>query len=188
MRKLVLIAHISLDGFVAGPNGELDGFPKDEANLGFVCELTREADAALMGRISYQILNPYWPSAKDQPGVTQYEVEYSNWYNCAQKIVASRTITADGLHNTVVIADDLAGKVAYIKQQPGKDILLFGSPSVAQLLMREHLIDEYWVFVNPILFGKGIPLFAGSIERTRLKFVRDRVFENGEVGLLYVQD
>jgi dihydrofolate reductase len=73
MRKLVLVVHISLDGFVAGAKGELDGFPSGEENLQFVCKLTENADAALLGRISYKLLNGYWPTAKDLPNLTAFE-------------------------------------------------------------------------------------------------------------------
>lgn len=184
MRKLVLVAHTSLDGFVSGPNGELDGFPKGDENLGFVCELTRNADAALFGRVSFELINSYWPTAGDQPGATQFEKEYFNWYNNAQKIVASRTLKAQGLENTVVIADELVEQVAVIKQQPGKDILIFGSPSVAQALMKEGLIDAYWVFINPVLFGKGTSLFAEGVYR-KLNLLNTKQFKNGELAFLY---
>jgi dihydrofolate reductase len=186
MRKLLVLVHISLDGFVAGPNGEFDGFPKGDENLGFICELTRTADAAFFGRVSYELLNSYWPNAKDLPGATQFEKEYSNWYNSAQKIVVSRTLQTDGVENSVVIANELAKHVTLIKQQPGKDILIFGSPSVTRVLIQEGLIDEYWVFVNPVLFGKGIPLFTEADGIRRLKLLGTKLFGNGELGLHYM--
>jgi dihydrofolate reductase len=87
MRKLILIVHACPDGFVAGPKGELDGFDAGEENLEFVCKLTEEADTALFGRISYQLLNSWWPTARDRPNATKGEIAYSNWYNNAKKIV-----------------------------------------------------------------------------------------------------
>ncbi|MEO7801823.1 MAG: dihydrofolate reductase, partial [Ginsengibacter sp.] len=91
MRKLIIVAHISLDGFVAFRDGSLSGFEAGKENLDFVCHLTRNADAALFGRISYQLLNSYWPTAKDLPNASEGEIEYSNWYNTATKIVLSKT-------------------------------------------------------------------------------------------------
>lgn len=86
MRELILVAHISLDGFVAGPNGELDGFDAGEENLEFVFQLTN-ADAALFGRKSFELLNHYWPTAYAHPKATKGEVSYSTWYNSATKII-----------------------------------------------------------------------------------------------------
>src|SRR6516164_4635576 len=92
MRKLVLVAHASLDGFIAGENGSLDGFEASEENLQFVCSLTQEADAALFGRKSYQLLDNYWPTANALPNASKGTVAYSNWYNDATKIVISKTL------------------------------------------------------------------------------------------------
>src|SRR5688500_12606843 len=92
MKSLVLVVHISLDGFVAGPAGELDGFEPAEENLEFVCSLTEQADVAMFGRKSFQMLQKYWPTAKDHPGATRGEVIFSTWYNKAQKIVFSKSL------------------------------------------------------------------------------------------------
>lgn len=185
MRKLILIAHTSLDGFVASPSGELDGFDAGAENLEFVCRLTKQADAALFGRVSYQLLHRYWPAAKDNPAATWGEVAYSHWYNKAQKIVISKTLDATSLDNTTVISENIPNAVLKIKHQPGKDILLFGSPTVAQLLMQHHLIDSYWIFVNPVIFGNGIPLFAGTGAGLKLELAATQSFPNGEMALYY---
>ena len=187
MRKLVLLAHISLDGFVAGPKGELDGFESAAENLDFVCQLTEDADAALFGRISYQLLDNYWPTAKDHPGATKEEVDYSNWYNKARKIVISRTMAKQGLDNTTVISENIPVEISKIREEKGKDILIFGSPSVSQLLMRHELIDSYWIFVNPVIFGQGIPLFAETTNRIKFKLLATKQFANGELALNYSQ-
>src|SRR5215831_2015105 len=102
MRKLVLLAHTSLDGFVASPQGELDDFDPGEENLQFVCDLTEQADSALFGRVSYELLNKYWPTAKDLPNASKGAVAYSNWYNAAKKIVISKTMKDQNLKNTIV--------------------------------------------------------------------------------------
>ena len=183
MRKLVLLAHISLDGFVAGPKGELDGFEAAEENLAFVCSLTENADAALFGRISYQLLNSYWPTARDHPGATKPEVDYSNWYNGAQKIVISKTMSGQSSEQTTVISGDIQNEIIKLKEKAGKDILIFGSPSVSQLLMQANLIDVYWIFVNPVIFSAGIPLFAGLSDKIKLRLVSTKQFVNGEIAL-----
>ncbi len=185
MRKLVLIAHTSLDGYVAGLQGELTGFAAGDENLGFVCDLAEQADAALFGRVSYQLLESYWPTAHQRPHATENEIRYANWYNAATKIVLSASLPATGLDNTIVIAENVADKITQLKQQPGKDILIFGSPSATQVLMKYGLIDSYWIFVNPVLFGQGIPLFTANKDHTALQLVRTKQFSNGELALLY---
>jgi dihydrofolate reductase len=186
MRNLVLIVHISLDGFVAGPEGELDGFDASDENLQFVCSLTEGADAALMGGISYKLLNDWWPTVATRMGATTAEIDYSNWYNAAQKIVISKTLPGEQLYNTVIIRSNIEEEISKLKEQPGKNILIFGSPSVTRGLMQADLIDSYWIFINPVIFGKGIKLFAESSKMLKLTLVSSKAFSNGEFGLHYV--
>ena len=185
-RKIILLAHISLDGFVAGLNGELDDFDKGEENLEFVCKLTEDADTALFGRLSYELLNSYWPTARDHPKAKKGEIAYSNWYNNAKKIIISKKMTDGGLMNTTIINGNISNEIIKIKEQPGKNILIFGSPSVSQLLMKLDLIDSYWIFINSIIFGEGIHLFADMKDKKRLKFLTTKEFPNGEIALHYI--
>jgi len=185
MRQLLLIAHTSLDGFVAGPKGELDGFENNEENLEFVCSLTDNADAALFGRVSYELLNGYWPTARLHPKATKVEVLFSNWYNDAKKIVVSGSMRQEGRDNTIILSGNLSTAISNIKEEAGKDILIFGSPSVAQVLMQHDLIDGYWIFVNPVIFGDGIPLFSTGANKSKLKLARSKLFSNGEIALNY---
>jgi dihydrofolate reductase len=185
MRNLTLIVHTSLDGFVAGINGELSGFEAAEENLEFVAELCQTADAALFGRVSYELLNQYWPSAKDHPGATKGEVSYSEWYNIAEKIVFSRTMDNDGPGHPTIINGNILEEISRIKDKPGKDIFIFGSPSVAQTLMNLDFIDKFWIFVNPVIFGKGIPLFNPPQNSSKLRLTETKQFNNGELALHY---
>lgn len=93
MRKIILIVHTSIDGFVAGKRGEFDDFNPSPENLDFISSLTEEADAALMGRVSYQMLQSFWPDARNKPYASKSEIKYSNWFNDAQKIVLSNSMT-----------------------------------------------------------------------------------------------
>jgi len=188
LRNIILVAHISLDGFVAGPKGELDKFPSGEENLAFVVHLTKGADAALFGKNSYLLLNAYWPTARNHPGATKPEVEYSNWYNDAQKIVVSTTLPHQEAANTTVIKENVASEVAAMKKQSGKDILIFGSPTLSQALMEADLIDEFWIFINPVLFGSGIPLFTSMARHVNLKLLHTKSFTNGELAMHYVKN
>jgi dihydrofolate reductase len=159
MRELNLIAQTSLDGFVAGSKGEFDNFLGGEENLEFVCKITDTADAAMFGRISYELLESDWPTAASKPDATKNMIKYSNWYNSASKIVLSKTLSKDNLKNVVIISDDLLPEINKIKRQDGKDILIFGSPTAVHQLLDQNIIDNIWLIVHPVIFGEGIPLF-----------------------------
>jgi dihydrofolate reductase len=159
MRDINLIAQISLDGFVAGIKGEFDNFTQGEETLEFVCNITDTADAAMFGRISYQLLESDWPTAGSKPGASKYIIKYSDWYNSASKIIFSRTLLKDNLKNATIISGNLLPQINKIKEQNGKDILIFGSPTIAHELMNLNTIDNIWLIVHPVIFGDGIPLF-----------------------------
>jgi dihydrofolate reductase len=182
MRKIILLAHISLDGFVAREKGELDGFEPGAENLEFVCDLTENADAALFGRKSYQLLEQYWPTAIDRPGATKGEIAYSDWYNRATKIVISKTLMEGSSSNTIIISNNIPEQISKIKQGSGKNILIFGSPMLSQLLMLHNLIGRYVIFINPVIFGKGIPLFVDMNHKMKLKLISTTEFPNGEIA------
>jgi len=179
MRQLILIAQTSIDGFVAGVKGEFDNFIGGEENLEFVCSITDEADAAMLGRISYELLNSDWPTAADKPGATKNMVKYSNWYNGATKIVESSTLPASKTGNTIIIDDNLLKETTKIKQQEGKNILIFGSPSIVHDLLELDLIDSIWLIVHPVIFGSGIPLFKKAQKLIKLELVTSKKLSNG---------
>jgi dihydrofolate reductase len=185
MRKLIFFMHTSLDGFVAGLNGEMNWIKVDEEMFDFVKTMTDLADTALYGRITYEMMQSYWPNAGEQPNASKHDKEHSSWYNSVSKVVLSRTIHVAGLYNTKVIGDHLSDNINKIKQQDGKNILIFGSPRASQSLLNEGLIDEFWLFVNPIILGKGMPLFKDVTGMTTLKLVESKTFENGVIALHY---
>ncbi|HEX7847507.1 MAG TPA: dihydrofolate reductase family protein [Chitinophagaceae bacterium] len=185
MRKIILLAHLSVDGFVASPDGGFGGFDPSDENLPFVCKLTESADAALFGRNSYELLEQYWPTAKDRPGAKPEEIAYSNWYNSAEKIVFSKTLTTQGKNNTRVFGNIIPEEIIGIKNEPGKDILIFGSPAVTRHLIQHDLVDSYWLFLYPALFGEGIPLFEHSNKSRQLKLVKTEQLSKGELMINY---
>jgi dihydrofolate reductase len=185
MRNLIFFMHISLDGFVAGLNGEMDWIKVDDTMFDFVATMTDKADTALYGRVTYEMMQSYWPKAGDKPNATKHEIEHSTWYNKVSKVVLSKTIQETGLHNTKVINGQLSDNINELKQQGGKSILIFGSPRASQSLLNEGLIDEFWLFVNPIILGKGMPLFKDITGTTKLKFVESKFFACGVIALHY---
>jgi len=185
MRKLILFMHTSLDGFVAGPNGEMDWIIVDEEMFDYAGKRTNEADTALYGRVTYEMMESYWPTAAEQPGATKHDIEHSTWYNKVDKVILSRTMKGANLPNTKIISDNVPNEIIQLKQAPGSDIIIFGSPSASHSLMTENLIDDYWLFINPILLGQGIPLFKGIRNKTKLKLVKTVPFDSGVVCLHY---
>jgi dihydrofolate reductase len=179
MRQLILIAQTSLDGFVAGANGSFENFMGGEENLGFVCSIVQDADATLMGRVSYQLLNSAWPYTASKPNATPNEITYSNWYNAADKIVLSNTLTSKELPGATVISNNLAEAIHKLKQQPGKNILIFGSPTAVHSLVEINAIDTFWLIVHPVLFGQGIPLFRDSEKTVTLVLDKSTPLSNG---------
>jgi dihydrofolate reductase len=185
MKKLILCGHVSLDGYVAGPQGEMDWIALDDEMFDLVGQWTDEADTALYGRVTYQMMESYWPDAASQPGASKHDIHHSAWYNSVHKLVLSHTLQGQQIPDTEIISDKIAERVNKVKQQGGKNIMIFGSPSAAHALMEQDLIDEYWLFINPILLGQGITLFGKNPERMKLKYLESIRFSNGVLGAHY---
>ena len=184
MRKIIVSEHITLDGFVAGAKGEMDWIQLDDEMFDMVYEFTNSADTALYGRVTYEMMEAYWPTAGDKPNATKHDIEHSNWYNKSEKVILSKTIK-EKKEKTTFINENAATELEKLKNDGDKNILVFGSPSVVHLLMKHNLIDEYWLFVNPIILGEGISLFTGLSNRTSLKLVTSKVFDYGVTALNY---
>ena len=180
--------HISLDGKVAGPNGEMNWIKADQEIFDFVGKRISEGDTALYGRVTYQMMESYWPTAADKPTATKHDIEHSKWYSKVHKVVLSRTLPDEDLSNTTIISNNLSERINEIKQQAGGDILLFGSPTATHALMQQNLIDGYWLFVNPIILGQGIALFADVKVKTKLNLISTRPFTCGVTELNYIVD
>jgi dihydrofolate reductase len=185
MKKLGILMHISLDGFVAGPNGEITWIKIDEELFDYVGTIVSQADTAIYGRVTYQMMEAYWPTAADRPGATKHDIEHARWYASVSKIVLSRTIPQTVQGNTKILGEDVVEEIKKVKQGYGNNILILGSPTVVHTLTEEHLIDEYWLFVNPIVLGHGISLFADLEKMMPLRLLSTKVFASGVIALQY---
>jgi len=188
MRKIISFMHVSLDGFVAGPNGEMDWIKVDEEIFDYIGKRISEGDTALYGRVTYQMMEGYWPTAGEQPGASKHDIEHSKGYKNVQNVVLSKTMKDATLPNTKIISDNIAERMNEIKQSASRseEILLFGSPTATHSLMQLNLIDGYWLFVNPIILGRGIPLFAGIKDKINLQLLATRQFASGVTELNYM--
>lgn len=177
--------HLSLDGFVAGPKGEMDWIKINDDIFRHVEERIQQTDTALYGRKTFEMMEAYWPAAADKPAATRHDIEHSAWYGKAHKVVLSNTLMGEQLPNTTIISENLRDELAQIKQKAVGEVLLFGSPTATHSLMEQDLVDGYWLFVNPILLGRGIPLFNGIQNKTALELVSIKPFACGVTELNY---
>jgi dihydrofolate reductase len=172
---------MSLDGYFEGPNQDLNWHHVDDEFNQFAVDQLNETDTILFGRVTYQMMERYWttPAAvADDPIVTEA-------MNRLTKVVFSRTLDRVTWKNTRLVKDHIADEINRLKQQPGKDIAVFGSAALLSILMEIDLIDEYRLMVNPVVLGRGNPLFKESDQMARLKLLRARTFRNGNVLLYY---
>ena len=178
MRSVVASEFVSLDGVMEDPRWTFR-FESEERDR-FKFEELAEADALLLGRVTYEGFAAAWPGMAEQTG------EYGAWMNGYPKYVASETLREPlEWNNSTLIEGDLAQGVSELKQQPGGDILIFGSAGLVNALMRLGLIDEYRLMVFPIVVGSGKRLFEGGTEPTVLGLVDTKPLGSGVVVLTY---
>ncbi len=182
---------MSLDGFIAGPNDEMDWLPafNDEALWKDIHEemwrTLNQVDTILLGRVTYQIWEKYWPAAATNPASTQNDLDFSRYADNVQKIVFSKTLNKAEWKNTRLIKENIAEEIAKLKKQPGKNIALAGGAGLAQTFMKLGLIDEYNIIVHPVILGNGKALFKDMKNRINLKFKATKTFASGAVLLQY---
>ncbi len=187
MRKLILFLHTSLDGFVEGPKGGMDiGWVSYDADLEkHAKEILSSTDTVIWGRSTYQMMHNYWPSVPKNPSASEHELNHAEWIEKTAKIVISTTLEKVEWNNSRLVKEDVEEEIRKLKQQPGKDLVILGSPRLAHYLMQLDLIDEYKITVSPVLIGSGLPLFQGLKEKIDLKLIENKTFDSGAIGLVY---
>jgi dihydrofolate reductase len=182
MRKLIYSMGVSLDGFIAGPGGEIDWSAPDEELHRFHNQQAREFGAELYGRRLYEVMR-YWETVDEQPSAPEYELEFARIWKDTPKIVFSRTLEkVEG--NARLARGSAAEEVARLKEQPGKDLAV-GGAGLASTFMKLGLIDEYRLFVSPVILGGGTPYFPTLEERIDLKLVETKTFGSRVVYVRY---
>lgn len=185
MRKVLLSNLVTLDGFFAGPKGELDWHIVDEEFNQYAIDLLSKVDALLFGRVTYQLMADYWPAAATNPSTSKSDLEIADKMNNLPKIVFSKTLQQVEWNNSRLVKDNIAQEISKMKQQSGKDMVIFGSGSIVPTFMQYGLIDEYRIIVNPVVLGNGKPLFKGVNDKHNLKLLKTRLFDSGIVILFY---
>jgi dihydrofolate reductase len=185
MRKLVLFAHMSLDGFAGDVNGGLGFLTYNEELQQFADELVKTVGAPVYGKNTYHLMEGYWPTVLNDPNASGHTLAHARWVQEIPKIVFSTTLTSADWNNTTLIKDNIEEEVNKLKQQPGKDLVIFGSPGLAKSLMNLGLIDEYQLTLHPVIMGEGISLFDGNMQRSNLKLLASKTLGSGVVALHY---
>jgi dihydrofolate reductase len=185
MRKLVLFMHLSLDGFAADLNHGLDFLTYDKELEQYGEEVVKTVGSPVYGRTTYQLMESYWPTVLNKPNAGKHALEHAQWVENVPKIVFSKTLTEVTWNNTQLIKDNIVEEVNKLKQQPGKDLAIFGSPGLAASLMNLGLIDEYKLTVHPIILGKGISAFTNNTTKSTLKLLDSKTLKSGVVTLHY---
>lgn len=196
MRNVILSMMVSLDGSIARSDGDLNWFLSDEGFEAEMLSLLRGVDAMMFGRVSYELLAKYWPSAgalasADAPGgftSKDREIEFAGLMNSIPKVVFSRTLSKADWGPATIIRENIAGEIARMKREPGKDLVLFAGAGIASAFANLDLLDEYRLMVHPIVLAKGIPLFKGVTEERKLRLLRTRALSSGVILVQYERD
>ena len=184
MRKLIYSMAVSLDGFVAGPDGDIRWSAPDEELHRFHNQQTAEIGAHLCGRRLYEVML-FWETAAENPSATDYELEFARIWKELPKIVFSTTLEeVEG--NARLVREGVADEIARLKGQPGKDLAV-GGPGLAATFIRLGVVDEYRLFVSPVVLGGGTPYFPVLEERIDLALAETRTFSSRVAYLRYLR-
>ncbi len=183
MAKLIYGFSVSLDGFIEDTRGSLDWTTPDETLHRHMNERERAAGGVLYGRRLYELMSAYWPTADEDPSAPDVVKEYARIWRSEPKVVFSRTLQSVA-HNARLVRDDLAGEVARLKAQPGGDLLV-GGAGLAASFMQLGLIDEYWLYICPVLLGGGKPMFGPLPQAIPLTLLETHTFPRGVVMVRY---
>jgi dihydrofolate reductase len=180
MRRLIAGINMTLDGFCDHTAGIADEELHQHYN-----ELLSDAGAIIWGRITYQLMESYWPTVVKNPTGNKTIDKFAIIIQDIPKIVFSRTLTNVEWKNAILAKGGVKEEVLELKQQTGKDILV-GSRSLIVALMKLNLIDEFQLCVHPVIIGKGLPLFENINDMTILKLLKTKTFHSGVITLYYV--
>ena len=181
MRKIIVSNYITIDGFFAGPNGEIDWFVWDDEMAKFSTDQLKTVDTILLGRVTYQLFADYWAT----PAAYKENPIIAPMMNDLQKIVFSRTLRSAEWNNSLVVKENIAEEILKLKQQPGKDMVIFGSGVIVSEFAKLGLIDLYRLIVNPVILGRGKPLFKGLDDKLKLRLLNAKALGSGNVLLEY---
>jgi dihydrofolate reductase len=184
MRKVVVFCHLSLDGIAAIHSGSLDWISYDKELERWAEPIVAETDTAIYGRVTYELMK-YWRTVPSNPKASKHELAHARWIEKVEKIVFSESPMIPDWDNTRVINGNAKEEIQKLKQRSGKNITIFGSPTLANSLIRLGLVDEYRLSVSPIVLGTGKFLFKEVKDAIKLKLFEEETFKSGVVTFHY---
>lgn len=184
MRKIVVFNRVTIDGYYAGPDDDIDWFVNDH-QVDAASHQMMSPDTIIFGRYTYKQFESVWPPMLDNPNVPEPAKQIARELNKMTKVVFSSSLKEVTWENSVLHASDLAKEVQKLKESEGGDIAIFGSGTIVQQLANEHLIDEYLLCVTPVVLGGGKLQFDG-VARQDLTVKEVRTFDSGNVLIHYL--
>jgi dihydrofolate reductase len=187
MRKIILYMFTTLDGFIAGPNGEFDDFDPSDEEIKFGNEFFSSVDGILFGRVIYEGFISYWDALDlTDNSISKGDIEFARLFRKMTRVVFSRTLNKVG-DQEILIKDSVASEISKLKQQPGRDLVLVCGPELLSTFVQFGLIDEYRILVLPRVLGRGKALFGDIQEKLKLRLLSTKVFDSGTVMHHYRQ-
>jgi dihydrofolate reductase len=185
MRKIVLFISVSLDGYFEGPNRELDWNVINDEFLRHVNDVLREMSVFLEGRVTYELMHAYWPTADQDPAATETVLDFAGIWRKTPKYVFSRTLQETGEPNATILREVVPEQIEQLKSQPGGDMVV-GGPDLLKTFLALNLVDEMRIYVHPVILGRGHRLFSEAGAPRSLRLLETRTFSNG-IALLHYE-
>ncbi|MFA6024430.1 MAG: dihydrofolate reductase family protein [Candidatus Gracilibacteria bacterium] len=185
MRNLVLFLHLSLDGFSATEDGRLDWIPYNESLQQYAAKVVATVGVPVYGRVTYEMMKGYWPMMLRDESASKQTREHAEWLEGVEKIVVSTTLPEQDWNNTRVIRENVVEELTKLKQEPGKNLVIFGSITLANSLMESDLIDEFQFTISPVFLGRGKTFIRSIGKKLPLELLASEAVEGGVVGLHY---
>ena len=187
MRKLIVSMNLSLDGYLSGPSGELDWhFEIWNDRMGDkILERLVETDTIILGRITYEAMAKYWTVKPMEENFPRQDLAIADKMNQHTKIVFSKTLKKSIWHHSVFATGDPTEEIKRLKEQEGKDMIVFGSARLAFTLIQSGIVDEYHLWIHPVVLGSGKPIFSHLQKKMKLNLKESVSFESGVVANYY---
>ena len=184
MRKIIVFNLLSLDGYFAGEDGNIDWHRVDDEFNKFAIDQTGQFGMFLFGRVTYELFEEFWPKVLKDPKASDDDRRIAKILEDSEKIVFSSTKTSIQWNNSKIVDEINPEEILELKELPGKDIAIFGSGTIVRELSNLRLIDEYRLLINPVILGKGKLLFS-EVKQLDLQLQNFRKFNNGNILLIY---
>lgn len=192
MRKVILSTNVTLDGFMSGPNGELDWHFQhwNDEMENYFSEQIKSIDTILFGRVTYAVMTKYWSAMEHDFSGRKKDIAFAEWMMNTDKVVFSKTLSALHWNHSKLVSENIPGEIQDLKQKEGKDMILWGGVRIVHTFLQLDLIDEYMIWIAPVMLGVGIPLFsyitnAYHHHPINLKMISTTAFSNGVILMRY---